>query len=167
MTLEQIAGCAQCAVRSALGLACFCVTFAVPTFAAAAVEPQVDFDDPLLQVTRAIADCPPHDRRKVTQEQMRTEAHSRVERGTRCYQSGRCRLPNAYMYDQEIIPRVNKAILADGRFSETSLWIEGQRRWVWLSGCVRTRAQAVALERLVRSIDDVESVINELTVKPR
>lgn len=165
--MERMAGRAQRAVRIALRLACCCAAFAISTIAAAADEGQVDFDDPFLQVTGAIAECPPHDRRKVTQEQMRTEAHSRVERGTRCYQSGRCRLPNAYLYDQEIIPRVNKAILADGRFSETSLWIEGQRRWVWLSGCVRTRAQAVALERLVRSIDDVESVINELTVKPR
>ncbi len=98
---------------------------------------------------------------------MRAEAHVRAERGTRCFQSGRCRLPNSYLYDKEIIPRVKLAIVADGRFSETSLWIEGQRRWVWLKGCVRTRAEAEALERLVRSIDDVEAVINELVVKHR
>ena len=59
------------------------------------------------------------------------------------------------------------AILADGRFSQTSIWIQGQRRWVWLKGCVRTRDQVNALKQLVRNIDDVEAVINELVVKRR
>jgi osmotically-inducible protein OsmY len=78
--------------------------------------------------------------------------------------SGRCRLPNAYLYDKEIIPRVQKAILAAGRFSDTSIAVEGQRRWVWLKGCVATPEQSSAVEELVRNIDDVESVINQLTV---
>jgi osmotically-inducible protein OsmY len=125
------------------------------------------FDDPFVQVTSAISDCPPQQGPMVTQAEMRTEAHSRAERGTRCFQSGRCRLPNSYLYDKEIIPRVKKAILADGRFSETSIWVEGQRRRVSLKGCVRTRAEVDALERLVRNIDDVEAVINELVVKGR
>ena len=103
----------------------------------------------------------------ITQAEMRAESHPRAERGTSCFQSGRCRLPNAYLYDKEIIPRVKKAILADGRFSETSIWVEGRRRWVWLKGCVRTRAEVDALERLLRNIDDVEAVINELVVKGR
>src|SRR5262249_39715383 len=102
-----------------------------------------------------------------TEDETRTEAHSRAERGTRCFQSGRCRLPSSYDYDKEIIPRVKKTILVDGRFADTSIWAEGQRRWVWLKGCVRTRADAAAVERLVREIDDVERVINELVVTPR
>lgn len=125
------------------------------------------FDDPFLQVTSAIADCPAPPGPLITQAEMRAQAHVRAERGTSCYQSGRCRLPNAYLYDKEIIPRVKKAILADGHFAQTSIWVEGQRRWVWLQGCVRTRSEATALERLVRNIDDVESVINELVVKQR
>jgi osmotically-inducible protein OsmY len=60
-----------------------------------------------------------------------------------------------------------KAILATGRFSDTSIWIEGRRRWVWLKGCVRARADIDALVRLVRGIDDVEAVVNELVVKRR
>ena len=86
-----------------------------------------------------------------------------MERGTSCYQSGRCRLPNSYLYDKEIIPRVRKAILADGRFDDTSIWVEGQRRWVWLKGCVASAAQSALIEQLVRQIDDVEAVVNELT----
>jgi hypothetical protein len=139
----------------------------VATSAKPAEERAGHFDDPFLQVTGAIADCPPQHRSTFTQDEMRAEAHSRAERGTRCYLEGRCRLPSSYDYDREIIPRVKKAILADGRFSGTSIWVEGQRRWVWLRGCVRTRAEADAAERLVRRVDDVERVVNELVVKRR
>ena len=125
------------------------------------------FDDPFLQVTSGIPDCPPQQGPMITEAEMRTEAHSRAERGTSCYQSGRCRLPNAYLYDKEIVPRVKIAILATGRFADTSVWAEGRRRWVWLKGCVRARAEADALVRMVRGIDDVEAVVDELVVKKR
>ena len=155
-------------IAAAVGPLCLAVlTLATSTAARAAEERANYFDDPFLEVTRAISDCPPRQGPLITRDEMRAEAHARAERGTRCFQSGRCRLPNAYLYDKEIIPRVKMAILADGRFSETSLWVKGQRRWVWLKGCVRTRDQANALERLVRGIDDVEAVINELVVKRR
>ena len=125
------------------------------------------FDDPFLQVTGAIADCPPQSAPMITEAEMRAEAHPRAERGTRCYQSGRCRLPNSYLYDREIIPRVKTAIIADGRFSDSSISVLGQRRWVILKGCVRTEAQKKALETLVRGIDDVEAVVDELSVRKR
>ena len=141
------------------------VAFGVATSALPAEERANYFDDPFLQVTGAIADCPPQQKTTYTMDEMRAQVHARAERGTRCYLEGRCRLPSSYDYDQEIIPRVKKAILADGRFAGTSIWIEGQRRWVWLKGCVRTRAEADAVERLVRRVDDVESVVNELVVK--
>lgn len=141
------------------------MSIAVAFGVAQAAEPRGNyFDDPFLQVTGAIAECPPQQGPMITESEMRAEAHVRAERGTRCYQSGRCRLPNSYLYDKEIVPRVSKAILADGRFSDSSVWVQGQRRWVWLKGCVRTRAQADTLARLVRDIDDVEAVINELEV---
>jgi osmotically-inducible protein OsmY len=73
-------------------------------------------------------------------------------------------LPNAYLYDKEIIPRVKLAIDTNGRFKGTSVWAYGQRRWVFLQGCVASRAEADELERIVRLIGDVESVINELMV---
>jgi hypothetical protein len=125
------------------------------------------FDDPFIQVTSAIGACPKQEGPKITQSEMRAESHARTERGTRCYLEGRCRLPNSYLYDKEIIPRVKTAILVDGRYADTSIWIEGQRRWVWLKGCVRSREQSRALEKLVRSIDDVEGVINQLEVMRR
>ena len=154
-------------VAAARSLCLAVLALGVSTAAIPAEERANYFDDPFLQVTGAISDCPQQQGPMITQAEMRAEAHARVERGTRCFQSGRCRLPNAYLYDKEIIPRVKQAILADGRFSETSIWVEGQRRWVWLKGCVRTRAEVGALERLVRNVDDVEAVINELVVKRR
>lgn len=124
------------------------------------------FNDPFLQVTAAIASCPPQSGPLITRAEMQAETHWRAERGTSCYRAGRCRLPNAYLYDQEIIPRAAKAILVDGRFADSSVWVLGQRRWVWLQGCVRSQEAAQALEQLVRNIDDVEAVINELAVVP-
>jgi hypothetical protein len=129
-------------------------------------QPQ-QFETPILQATFGIATCPVPHQAKPTPEEVRAQAHYRAERGNSCYQSGRCRLPNSYMYDPEIVPRVKKAILADGRFGDTSIWVEGQRRWVWLKGCVRDRLQAQSVEQLVRSIDDVEAVINELSLPDR
>ena len=126
-----------------------------------------NFNDPFLQVTDAIPSCPKQEQPKLTAAERQAETHWRAERGTSCYQSGRCRLPNAYLYDAEIIPRVKTAILADGRFANTSLWVEGQRRWVWLKGCVNSQEQAMQIEQLVRNIDDVEAVINALVTVPR
>ncbi|MFZ6778252.1 BON domain-containing protein [Undibacterium sp. Ji83W] len=123
------------------------------------------FNDPFLKITQFISDCPAPEGPLLTEAQARSEAHSRIERGTSCYQSGQCRLPNSYLYDQEIIPRVKRAIEADGRFVETSIWIEGQRRFVTLKGCVQTAGQAKELEKLVRRLDDVEGVVNLLSYK--
>jgi BON domain len=152
-------------LRSRTGVALFSLT--VATAATPADLPTNGLGDPFLQVTGAIAGCTLPPDPPLSEAELKAEAHSRTERGTSCFQSGRCRLPNAYMYDKEIIPRVRQAILADGRFSGTSIWIEGRRRWVWLKGCVRTRAEAQALSKLVRNIDDVEAVIDELVVKQR
>jgi BON domain len=141
---------------------------AAAPLAAAADEPAGErrnwFDDPFVRVTAALPACPTPDAPLLTEEQMRREAHYRAERGTSCFQAGRCRLPNAYLYDKEIAPRVVKAITVDGRFADTSVWIEGQRRWVWLKGCVARAEQKQALEQLVRAIDDVEAVIDQLQV---
>ncbi|MBW8735554.1 MAG: BON domain-containing protein [Asticcacaulis sp.] len=122
------------------------------------------FDDPFIQATHGLPGCPIPDAPLLTEAQMQHETHWRAERGTSCYRSGRCRLPNAYLYDKEIVPRVVKAIDAAGQFADTSVWVEGQRRWVWLKGCVSTKEQAAELERIVRLVDDVEAVIPQLIV---
>jgi hypothetical protein len=122
------------------------------------------FDDPFTAVTSGLPGCPRAEAPLLTEEQIRNEAHDRAQRGTSCWLAGRCRLHNAYLYDKEIVPRVVKAVQADGRYPDTSVWALGQRRWVWLKGCVSKPEQRDALERLVRLIDDVEGVVNELMV---
>lgn len=122
------------------------------------------FNDPFLQVTSEMPLCPIPDPPGVTEQEARELAHDRAQRGVSCWLAGRCRLHNAYLYDAEIIPRVQQAIRVDGHFARTSIWATGQRRWVWLQGCVSTTEQAADVEQLVRRIDDVEGVINQLMV---
>ncbi|HJV96783.1 MAG TPA: BON domain-containing protein [Albitalea sp.] len=122
------------------------------------------FNDPFLQVTQALPACPVPEPPGVTEQEARQLAHERSQRGVSCWLDGRCRLPNSYLYDAEIIPRVQQALRVDGHFADTSIWATGQRRWVWLQGCVTTPQQAAAAEQLVRRIDDVEGVVNQLMV---
>ncbi len=130
----------------------------------AAQVPRQSLGDPFVQVTSAIAACPMPSPSLYTPDEARAQSHYRAERGTDCYLSGRCRLSNAYAYDTDIISRVQKYIRQDPRFANTSLWIEGQRRWVTLMGCVSTAQQQAALESAVRMVDDVENVVSVLTI---
>ncbi|HJV68932.1 BON domain-containing protein [Ideonella sp.] len=139
----------------------------LPVAAAADESRRNVFDDPFVQLTRGLGACPVPVGPLLTEAEARAQAHGRIERGTSCYRAGRCRLPNSYLYDKEIMPRVQKAVEADGRFERTtSVWATGQRRWLWLQGCVSTADESQALETLVRAIDDVEGVVNELVVAP-
>ncbi len=122
------------------------------------------FDDPFVQATRGLPTCPVPEGPLYTAAEAKLQTHGRAERGTTCHFWGRCRLPNAYLYDKEIVPRVATFIQRDDRFRNSSVWILGQRRWIYLKGCVADQAQSDELEREVRLIDDVEAVINELMV---
>lgn len=123
------------------------------------------FNDPFIQATAGLPGCPVPAGPGVTEDEFREQQHGRTQRGNSCWLAGRCRLQSAYLYDAEIVPRVKQALLADGRFAAgTSIWASGQRRWVWLHGCVSTPEQAAQAEARVRDIDDVEAVINELMV---
>ena len=122
------------------------------------------FGDPFMQATDSLASCPAAEGPLLTAAEARSEAHSRAEQGTTCHYHGRCRLPNAYLYDKEIVPRVVRFIGLDPRFAESTIWVLGQRRWVYLKGCVATGEQSQELEAEVRLIDDVEAVVNQLMV---
>lgn len=132
---------------------------------AASSQPATNaFNDPFVQVTSAIAACPVPAGPLYTAQEARDAAHVRSHHGTSCYRSGRCRLPNSYLYDAEIIPRVVQYIRNDGRFNDTSIWVVGERRLVQLLGCVNSREQADALEKAITLVDDVMGVINFLAV---
>jgi BON domain len=122
------------------------------------------WSDPFLNVTHALPDCPVPAGPLFSPEEVRADSHWRAQRGVSCYLSGRCRLSNSYLYDKEIIPRVKQFILTDGRFDNSSIWVMGQRRWVWLIGCVASDSDRQMLELLVKNIDDVEAVVNQLMV---
>ena len=122
------------------------------------------FDDPFLPVTAALPGCPVPAPPGMTEEEVREVAHVRIQHGTSCYRVGRCRLPNSYLYDKEIIPRVAQYIRMDGRFDDTSVWVQGERRLVFLMGCVRTQQQADEMEATVKLVDDVMGVVNYLQV---
>ena len=117
------------------------------------------FNDPFVQVTSGLPGCPVPRGPYITEEKQRVQQHVRSQHGNSCFRSGRCRLPNSYLYDEELIPRVQQYIRADGRFNDTSLWIAGERRIVTIMGCVRTKEQAIALERTVPLVDDVSNII--------
>jgi hypothetical protein len=122
------------------------------------------FDDPFLRVTNAVVGCPEPAPPGMTEAEMRAEAHVRAQHGTSCHRVGRCRLPNSYLYDKELIPRVAQYLQMDGRFDDTSVWVLGERRLVTLMGCVRTAQQAEQMEKAVLLVDDVMGVINLLDV---
>lgn len=147
--------------RSRLALATMLLTFSVVALAQTRSNA---FGDPFLQATSGMPSCPAPEPPGVTDDELRELAHDRTQRGVSCWLAGRCRLQNAYLYDAEIIPRVQQAIRFDGHYGMTSIWATGQRRWVWLQGCVSTAEQAVDVEQLVRRIDDVEGVTNQLMV---
>jgi hypothetical protein len=132
---------------------------------AQADEPRTNaFDDPFEQATQAIRPCPPAEPPLVTAAEVRAQSHMRAEKGTTCHYYGRCRLPNAYLYDKEIVPRVVRFIQLDGRFADSTIWVLGQRRVVYLKGCLASAEQERVLVNEVRLIDDVEAVIDELMV---
>jgi hypothetical protein len=133
----------------------------------AAQERRNAFDDPFLPVTAGLPGCPVPRPPGFTEEEVRQEAHVRAQHGNSCYRSGRCRLPNSYLYDKEIVPRVQQYLRLDGRFGDTSVWVQGERRLVTLMGCVKTAKQKEDMERAVLLVDDVLGVVNQLMVGTR
>jgi hypothetical protein len=136
-----------------------CLAIALASCTAWAQEAGNLFHDPFVQVTSAIAQCPVPRGPYITAEQARVQQHVRSQHGNSCYRSGRCRLPNSYLYDAEIIPRVQTFLRASGRFDDTSLWVLGERRIVSVYGCVTSKEQAIELERAIAHVDDVMNVV--------
>ena len=123
--------------------------------------------DPFAQATAGQPKCPPVKPRLLTQDEVRGEAHARVERGTRCAMEGTCEPGGAYKRDPEINDGVRAAIAADKRFADTSVWVTTSRRWVTLEGCVRSAAQRKALVAFVAKQPKIERVFDELKAVTR
>ena len=120
--------------------------------------------DPFAQATNGYKGCPSASPRLFTPEQMRIIAHERAERGTYCALEGRCEPGGAYRRDIEVNDRVSAAIAQDKRFADTSVAATTTRRFVALTGCVRSKAQREALVDFVRALPGVDRVFDETRV---
>jgi len=120
--------------------------------------------DPFTQATSGYPGCPEAKPPILTEQEMRVSAHERAERGTSCCLAGTCECGGAYKRDPEINERVAAAIRANPQLANTSVWVTTTRKFVTLSGCVRSKAQKTALERLAKGQSDVAIVWNETTV---
>jgi len=139
------------------------VTLGVCLFAAAALAGEPGFQlDPFGQATHGSAVCPVVKPPLLTEDEMRTEAHVRVERGTYCALEGTCEPGGAYRRDPEINAEVIAAISADPRFRDTSVWVTTSRGWVTLEGCVRSTGQRKALVTLVKKQPNVQRLFDSL-----
>ena len=117
------------------------------------------FNDPFFQVRDGIPNCPKPRGPLLTEAEMKSESHSRVERGTSCWMAGKCSEPNEYRYDATIGKAVEARFQAEPKFRDTSLWVTVKRKFVWVEGCVARNEEATELERIVLSIPDVERTI--------
>ena len=120
--------------------------------------------DPFAQATHGHPACAEQRPPMMTAEEARTEAHVRVERGTRCAMEGTCEPGGAYRRDPEINARVRDLIAADPRYAGTSVWVTTTRQWVTLQGCVLRKAQRLELVRLVSRAAGVTRVFDELRI---
>ena len=131
--------------------------------AAVAIAGEPGFQlDPFGQATHGSAACPIVKPPLLTGDEMRTEAHVRVERGTYCALDGTCAHGGAYRRDPEINADVIAAISANPRFRDTSVWVSTSRGWVSLEGCVRSYGQRQALVAFVMKQPNVMRVFDEL-----
>jgi BON domain len=127
--------------------------------------PQSYLLDPFAQATSGYRECPAVAPPVLDEQQMRSQAHSRAERGTSCCLAGTCECGGPYKHDAEINERVVEAIRSDKRFHDTAVWVTTTRGFVSLQGCVRSTAQKDALSRMVKRQAGVVLVWNEVMTK--
>lgn len=158
-------------MKAAPALLCLIGAWGGLAHAQAPPEKKNWFGDPFFQVSSGLAACPVPEGPLLTQDEARAVEHWRVERGTSCYEAGKCRLPNAYLYDKELAAPVAAALAAVPGVQAGSVWVTIQRRWVFLQGCVTTPQQITALQQAAQAVPDVEIVVPMLLVgttgKPR
>ncbi len=146
--------------RAALVIAMLCFAFRVD-----AQTSQSYLLDPFAQATSGDERCPAAKPPILDEQQMRSQAHSRAERGASCCLAGTCECGGPYQHDAEINDRVVEAIRADKRFRDMAVWVTTTRGFVTLQGCGRSLAQKNALGRVVKRQAGVVLVWNEVTTK--
>ncbi|KAF7962176.1 hypothetical protein AWV80_24775 [Cupriavidus sp. UYMU48A] len=127
-------------------------------------------NDPFVQVSSRIADCPEPVGPRVSEAEWRREAHHRIEQGNHCWTEGRCRLANAFQYDKEIAESLQRRLrtLATTMplWQDSTLWITVRGRWLTVQGCVRPGFAKASFLRALGEVADVEKVVDQTTASP-
>ncbi len=126
------------------------------------------YNDPFIQVTTGIAACPQPRGPYMTAKEAQAEAHPRIERGTTCFQAGKCTEPNSYRYDARIAKAAQQvaatALLRSPSLAQSSVWITVQRRFIFVQGCVARREHISRWQALFKTVPEVEYVSADLAV---
>jgi hypothetical protein len=149
-----------------LVIALLCVALASSAAADDAVRRNW-FETPFDQALDGAQSCPPAEGPLITEDEMRRQAHGRIERGTSCWLAGQCEDSNVYRRDPQIQQRVLLAVRADPRLARSSIWITTERRWVTLAGCADSDATRSRLLGIVRRVEGVERVFDRTIVGTR
>jgi hypothetical protein len=126
--------------------------------------------DPFFQISNAIAACPTPLGPLETQKEWLDDSHYRIERGNSCWIEGRCRLPNAYLYDAEIAEAVARRLasvnVATHWREQSTLWLTLQRRFIYVQGCVAPGFDKQTFLTELAKTADVDRVIDDTTPNP-
>jgi len=116
-------------------------------------------DDPFVQLSRDVADCPVPKGPLMTEKDWKAEAHWRIETGTSCWLAGKCADSNAYRYDAGLAKLLFPKLENPQALQGSSVWAFVQRRILFLQGCVRDEAQGAAIEALAKGTPDLVMVV--------
>ena len=116
------------------------------------------FNDPFLQISNELPDCPLPAGPFVDEAGRRLQAHRRAEKGTTCWLAHECERPQAYAYDADIAAAIEGA-RGQARWRGTSLWLTVQGRVVYIEGCATWASDTAGLEAFVRDLPHVQQAI--------
>ena len=127
-------------------------------------------NDPFLQISKTIANCPEPAGPRISEAEWKRDAHHRIEEGNHCYTEGRCRLANAYQYDKDIGEALQRRLDTLRRtmpaWQQSSLWIMVRGRWLTVQGCVAPGFDRKGFLGALGEVPDVERVIDQTTATP-
>jgi diadenosine tetraphosphatase ApaH/serine/threonine PP2A family protein phosphatase len=157
--------------RSPLGAAAILIATAIASSAVVAADERRNwFETPFGQALDGAPYCPPPEGPLLTESEMRAQAHGRIERGTSCWLAKKCEDSNVFRRDPEIQSRVIAALRTEPKFAASSVWVTTERRWITLQGCLASAQLRTPLLEMVKNVNGVEIVFDELVVgraKPR
>jgi hypothetical protein len=131
------------------------------------------YNDPFVQITNALKDCPEPRGPFMTEREAKADAHQRIERGTTCFNAGKCKESNAYFYDLRIAKNAEAAaraaIARDKTLANSSVWFTVQRRFAFVHGCVANEKQIAKWTALLKAVPEVDYVSVDLALgtKPK